>query len=57
MSAMCTPRRGGRAPLRPVTPLGVDLPEDTPSKIRARNAMECASIRRRQVKETTFLPL
>eukprot|EP00903_Cladosiphon_okamuranus_P017585 g16197.t1 len=52
MSAMCTPRRGGRAPLRPVTPMGVDLPEDTPSKIRARNALECASIRRRQQEET-----
>eukprot|EP00752_Nemacystus_decipiens_P003538 g3264.t1 len=52
MSAMCTPRRGGRTPLRPVTPMGVDLPEDTPSKIRARNAMECASIRRLQQEET-----
>lgn len=29
--------------------MGQDLPEDTPSKIRARNAVECASIRRRQV--------
>ncbi|CAM9847288.1 unnamed protein product [Scytosiphon promiscuus] len=50
MSAMCTPR-ARRTPLRPVTPMGVDLPEDTPSKIRARNAMECASIRRKQREE------
>ncbi|CAN0336865.1 unnamed protein product [Pylaiella littoralis] len=51
MSAMCTPRGKGRALLRPVTPMGVDLPEDTPSKIRARNALECAGIRRRQQEE------
>lgn len=55
MSAMCTPSRcatparQGLTPLRPVTPMGVDLPEDTPSKIRARGAADCASIRRRQV--------
>ena len=53
MSALCTPRRAGRAPLRPVTPMGQDLPEDTPSKIRARNAAECAEIRRRQVRLMT----
>ncbi|CAM9212048.1 unnamed protein product [Ectocarpus sp. 4 AP-2014] len=58
MSAMCTPSRcatpsrQGLTPLRPVTPMGVDLPEDTPSKIRARGAADCASIRRRQQEET-----
>lgn len=55
MSALCTPRRTGRAPLRPVTPMGQDLPDDTPSKIRARNAAECAGIRRRQVRCITRL--
>lgn len=37
--------------------MGQDLPEDTPSKIRARNAAECAGIRRRQEKDSAVAEL
>ncbi|CAM9515569.1 unnamed protein product [Ascophyllum nodosum] len=49
-TSRATPRPR-RTPLRPVTPLGQDLPEDTPSKVRLRGAVDSAGIRRRQEAE------
>lgn len=54
MAALASTPSRRTKPLRPLTPLGQDLPEDTPSKIRARHARDCAALRRQLVRDIIF---